>query len=75
MRDSLNPNRLEKIKWLLKEVYPLSRDAIIYYEVLTGEMNYSGMSELRDSFEHIKRAFCRDRKKNLIGMWNLLLNI
>jgi hypothetical protein len=62
MGDSFYSIKLKKIEWLLGEIYPLSRDAIIYYEVLTGEMNYFGMSQLRDSIEHIKRAFFSNTK-------------
>ena len=57
MEDSINSLRLKKVEWLLKDFYPLSRDAIIYTEIVTGEMNYSGMSELRDTMEHMRRAF------------------
>lgn len=36
--------------------YPLSRDTILYAEVVTGELQYRGLSELRDTVEHISRA-------------------
>ena len=65
MEDFLNSLRPQKIEWLLKEIYPLSRDAILYTEILTGEMNYFGMSELRDSMEHIRRAFLSDTEEEL----------
>jgi tetratricopeptide (TPR) repeat protein len=52
----LTPIIFDKITELFQEAYPVSRDATIYAEVVTGEMNYKGMGELRDALEHLNRA-------------------
>lgn len=54
--DSISPEVLLKLRETLSEPYHLSRDATIYAEVVTGELNYRGMGELRDALEHIQRA-------------------
>jgi hypothetical protein len=53
-------SKFDKIRELLEVVYPISRDATIYAEVVTGEMNYKGMGELRDVLEHLHRALSVD---------------
>jgi hypothetical protein len=47
---------LERLLELLQEAYPVSRDATIYSEVVMGEINFKGITELRDVLEHINRA-------------------
>ena len=45
-----------KLSWILDDAYPLARSSVIYAEVITGELNYSGIAELRDVLDHIHRA-------------------
>lgn len=41
---------------LFEDVYPISRHALIYSEIVTGESNYKGMAEMRDVLEHLNSA-------------------
>lgn len=47
--------------------YHLSRDAIIYSEVVTGELNYKGMGELRDVLEHLQRAINTNNEEEALN--------
>ncbi|MCJ7445757.1 MAG: hypothetical protein MUO26_14760 [Methanotrichaceae archaeon] len=53
---SLSPAVLERITTIFKEVYPFSRDATIYAEVVSGQSQIKGITELRDALEHLNRA-------------------
>jgi uncharacterized protein YwlG (UPF0340 family) len=52
----LSPAILEKITELFKEAYPISRDTTIYAEVVSGQSQIKGITELRDALEHLNRA-------------------
>lgn len=52
----LSPAVLSTLREIMGHPYHLSRDAVIYSEVVTGELNYKGMGELRDVLEHLQRA-------------------
>jgi hypothetical protein len=54
--DSLSPEVFGKLKEIFEEPYLLSRNTAIYSEVVTGELIYRGMGELRDVLEHIRRV-------------------
>lgn len=47
---------LSQLMWILDEVYPIARNSVIDAEVVTGELNYVGIAELRDVLDHIQRA-------------------
>lgn len=47
---------LPKIMQILNEKYPIARTSVIYAEVVTGELNYVGIAELRDVLDHLQRA-------------------
>ncbi|MBC8521412.1 MAG: hypothetical protein H8D26_05415 [Methanomicrobia archaeon] len=52
----ISPNIESKLKWILDDAYPIARNSVIYAEVVTGDLNYSGIGELRDVMDHIQRA-------------------
>jgi tetratricopeptide (TPR) repeat protein len=63
---SISPNIESKLKWLLYDAYPIARHSVIYAEVVTGELNYSGISELRDVLDHIQRALDMDNEEDAL---------
>lgn len=54
--EPLSPAVLTNLREIMGHAYHISRDATIYSEVVTGELNYKGMGELRDVLEHLQRA-------------------
>ena len=60
----LSPDVLSRIREIMGHSYHVSRDAIIYSEVVTGEMNYKGMGEMRDVLEHLQRAINTDSEED-----------
>lgn len=54
--EPISPIVLSTLREIMGHPYHLSRDAIIYSEVVTGELNYKGMGELRDVLEHLQRT-------------------
>lgn len=54
--EPLSPKVLTTLREIMGHPYHLSRDAIIFSEVVTGELNYKGMGELRDVLEHLQRT-------------------
>lgn len=52
----ISPEVEAKLAWILDEAYPIARHSVIFAEVITGELNYSGIGELRDVLDHIHRA-------------------
>ncbi|TFH46969.1 MAG: hypothetical protein E4G94_01225 [ANME-2 cluster archaeon] len=54
--EPLSPIVLSTLREIMGHPYHLSRDAIIYSEVVTGELNYKGMGEMRDVLEHLQRT-------------------
>jgi len=47
----------DQLREILEHAYPLARDAVINAETIMGEINYIGMSELRDALDHLNKAF------------------
>jgi len=47
----------DQLREILDHAYPLARDAVINAETISGEINYIGMSELRDALDHLNKAF------------------
>lgn len=62
----VSPIVLERLLELLQEAYPVSRDATIYSEVVMGEINFKGITELRDVLEHINRALNLDNEEEAL---------
>jgi len=58
---------LARIREILGEAYHFSRDATIYSEVVTGEINYKGMGELRDVLEHLQRSINTDDEEDALN--------
>lgn len=63
---SISPNIESKLKWMLDDAYPIARHSVIYAEVVTGELNYSGIGELRDVLDHIQRALDMDNEEDAL---------
>ncbi len=57
-------NRLQKI---LEGPYQLSKNTILYAEVETGEMMLSGLTELRDTADHIAKALSASNEKKALA--------
>lgn len=62
----LSPLVLSRLREILGEAYHVSRNATIYSEVVTGEINFKGMGELRDVVEHIQRAVNTDNERDAL---------
>lgn len=62
----ISPITESKLKWVLDDAYPLARHSVIYSEVVTGELNYSGIAELRDVSDHIQRALDTDNEEDAL---------
>lgn len=63
----LSPVVLDRLREILGEAYHVSRDATIYSEVVTGEINYKGMGELRDVLEHLQRSINTDNEEDALN--------
>lgn len=63
---SVSPIVDSKLKWILDDAYPLARQSVIYSEVILGELNYSGIAELRDVLDHIQRALDTDNEEDAL---------
>jgi tetratricopeptide (TPR) repeat protein len=63
---SVSPIVDSKLKWILDDAYPLARQSVIYSEVIMGELNYSGIAELRDVLDHIQRALDTDNEEDAL---------
>lgn len=62
----ISPNIESKLKRILDDAYPIARNSVIYAEIVTGELNYSGIAELRDVLDHIQRALNMDNEKDAL---------
>lgn len=62
----ISPNMESKLKWMLNDAYPIARQSMIYAEVVTGELNYSGIGELREVLDHIQRALDTDNEEDAL---------
>ena len=62
----ISPKMESKLKWMLDDAYPVARQSVIYAEVVTGELNYSGIGELRDVLDHIQRALDMDNEEEAL---------
>ena len=62
----ISPKMESKLKWMLDDAYPVARQSVIYAEVVTGELNYSGIGELRDVLDHIQRALDMDNEEDAL---------
>ena len=62
----ISQNTESKLKWVLDDAYPLARHSVIYSEVVMGELNYTGIAELRDALDHIQRALDTDNEKEAL---------
>lgn len=62
----ISPITESKLKWVLDDAYPLARHSVIYSEVVMGELNYSGIAELRDVLDHIQRARDTDNEEDAL---------
>ena len=63
----LSPIVLSTLREIMGHPYQLSRDSIVYSEVVTGELNYKGMGELRDVLEHLQRAINTNEEEEALN--------
>lgn len=62
----ISPTIESKLRWILDDVYPLARHSVLYSEVVMGELNYTGIAELRDALDHIQRALNMDNEEEAL---------